>query len=71
MEPLSRIDWKTRALIVGGVVGALAGVGAAYLYVQSAERSGEEIQFKPADGVRIGLMLLGLLRSVSQLGDGK
>ena len=64
-------DWRTKALVVGGAFGLLAGLGAAYLYVQSMERSGERASFKMGDGVKIGLLVLGLLRSVGQLGDGK
>lgn len=62
-------DWRSRALVAGGVLGALAGLGAAYLYVQSAEKSGEELNFKAGDGVKIGLLVLGLMRSVAQLGE--
>jgi len=62
-------NWKTKAFIVGGVIGALAGVGAAYLLVQQAERKGEPLRIGTGEGVRLGLLVLGLMRQVGRLGD--
>ena len=62
--------WKNKVLLVGGVIGGLVGVGAAYLLVQRAEREGTELQMGTGEGIRLGLMVLGLLRQVSRLGDG-
>jgi hypothetical protein len=62
--------WKNKVLILGGVIGGLAGVGAAYLLVQRAEREGTELQLGTGEGIRLGLLVLGMLRQVSRLGDG-
>lgn len=62
--------WKNKALVLGGVVGGLIGVGAAYLLVQRAEREGTELRLGTGEGIRLGLMVLGMLRQVSQLGGG-
>lgn len=62
--------WKNKALVLGGVVGGLIGVGAAYLLVQRAEREGTELRLGTGEGLRLGLMVLGMLRQVSQLGNG-
>lgn len=62
--------WKNKALVLGGVVGGLIGVGAAYLLVQRAEREGTELRLGTGEGIRLGLMALGMLRQVSQLGNG-
>jgi hypothetical protein len=64
------LDWRRRAFIVGGVVGALLGVGAAYIYVNAAEQSGETPEVSPGTAVTIGLALLGLLRQVAAIGEG-
>jgi hypothetical protein len=57
-------------LLVGGIIGLLTGLGAAYMILQ---RSDEETPPKmgAADGVRLGLLLLGLLRQVGELTGGK
>jgi hypothetical protein len=64
------LDWRQRAFIVGGVVGALLGVGAAYIYVNAAEESGETPELRPGSAVTIGLSLLALLRQVAAIGEG-
>lgn len=63
--------WKGRALLVGGVLGALAGVGAAMLFIRRAERSGGAVELSPGEGIRLGVLVLGLLREVALLGDPK
>lgn len=63
-------NWKPKALVIGAVFGALVGVGAAYLYVQQAEREGTKPSMSTGEGIRLGLLILGLLRSVAALGEG-
>ena len=60
---------RRAVLIVGAALGALTGVGAAYLYLQSLQRRGEKVTLKAGDGLKLGLLLLGLMRSVAQLGE--
>ncbi|KAA3645510.1 MAG: hypothetical protein DWQ07_13670 [Chloroflexi bacterium] len=62
-------NWKSQTLIAGAVIGALAGVGAAYLLVKRAEDHDQPPQLSAREGVSLGLMVLGLLRQVAQLGD--
>lgn len=63
-------SWKPTVLAIGGVVGAAVGLAAAYLLVQNAERKGEKPEMNLGDGVKLGLLVLGLLRSVVALTDG-
>ena len=65
------MDWKSKAFVVGGVVGALLGLGAAYIYVHAAEDSGETPEVSPGTAVTIGLSLLALLRQVAAIGEGE
>jgi len=58
-------SWKAKALIIGSLVGALTGLGATYVMVQ---RSEEPPEVGPTDGVKLGLLLLGLVRTVGDLG---
>ncbi|MCC6189392.1 MAG: hypothetical protein IT318_10170 [Anaerolineales bacterium] len=64
------LDWRRRAFVVGGVLGALLGLGAAYIYVNAAEQSGETPEVTPGTAVTIGLSLLALLRQVASIGEG-
>jgi len=63
-------SWKPKALIVGGILGALIGVAAAYLFVQNA-RDEEKLGITAGEGVKLGVLVLGLLRSITTLGEGK
>ena len=58
-------NWKAKALIIGSLVGALTGLGATYVMVQ---RSEEPPEVGPTDGIKLGLLLLGLVRAVGDLG---
>jgi hypothetical protein len=66
-------NWKTKLMLLGGIAGALVGVGAAYLYVRSvdAEQGGLALAprpVKPTAAVSVGLSVLGLLRQIASLG---
>jgi hypothetical protein len=66
MEITTTSDWRPKALIIGGAIGAIVGVGAAYLLVQRA--GDEEVpNIGVADVVKMGLLIFGLLRSISNL----
>jgi hypothetical protein len=61
-------NWKAKALIIGGLVGALTGLGATYIMVQ---RSEDPPEMGATDGLKLGLLLLGLVRQVGDLGSQK
>jgi hypothetical protein len=62
-------NWKTRTLLMGAVVGLLVGVAAAYLMVQRAEDEHTTPQLQAKEGIKLGVLLFGLLREVAALGD--
>jgi hypothetical protein len=68
------MNLKTRVMIIGGVVGALVGVGAAYLYLQSAEvkvdeEGNEQLpSVQPAKALTLGLGVMTLLRQIAGMG---
>ena len=71
MRRLETTNYRTRVLLIGGVLGALTGLGAAYLFMQSQQRRGDDAP--PVSGgtlVKLGLLVFGLLRSVGGLADG-
>lgn len=63
--------WKIQAIVIGGALGALVGALAAYLYVQNTSQEDEAPQISAGEGVRLGVLVLGLLRSIATLGEGK
>ena len=62
-------SWKMQTLIIGGAVGALVGLGAAYLLTKRAEQKGSPLSITPGKGVQLGVLLAGLLRSIVSLGE--
>lgn len=62
-------SWKVQTLVIGGVVGALVGLGAAFLLTKRAEENGTSLAITPGKGVKLGMMIAGLLRSILSLGD--
>ncbi|PWH17638.1 MAG: hypothetical protein DDG59_07880 [Anaerolineae bacterium] len=63
-------SWRTKTLLLGGIIGALVGLSAAYLLVQRAEKEQGRLQMNAGEGIKLGLLVLGLLRQVAQLGEG-
>ena len=68
-EP-EKVNWKTKVLIIGGLLGTLVGVASAYLLIQNRKEE-ETLQVTPGEGVKLGVLVLGLLRSIATLGEGK
>lgn len=64
-------NWKPKILILGAILGALTGLGAAYILVQRAEQTQEKPKLSAGEGVKIGLGLLGVLRMIADMGSGK
>lgn len=64
-------SWKVKALLIGGAIGALAGLGAAFLLTRRAEQQGQQLSITPAKGMKMGMLLAGLFRSILSLGDEK
>ena len=62
-------SWRSKTLLVGAFLGALTGLVAAYLLVQRAEREETSLDLTAGEGIKLGLLLLGLLRQVAQLGE--
>jgi hypothetical protein len=64
-------NWKLRTLMLGALLGAVTGLGAAYLLVRRSEAIGVRPKLGAGEGFRLGALVLGLLRQVGQLGEGE
>ena len=62
---------KNRTLIVGALVGAMTGLIAATLLNRRAEEEGTELSLTTGEGMKLGVMIIGLLRAIASLGEEK
>jgi hypothetical protein len=63
-------SWEVPVLAIGAVLGALTGLGAAYLLAQRSKKRGETPNLSAIEGIKLGVLIFGLLRQVSLLGSG-
>ena len=68
------MNLQRRVMLLGGILGALLGVGAAYLYLQSTplevdEEGNERLpKIQPGDALKAGLGAVTVVRQVAGLG---
>ena len=65
------VAWKTRTIVGGALIGACAGLFGAYLLTRRAAHEGREETITPTEGLKIGILVAGLLRTIATLGDEK
>lgn len=61
-------NWKTKTILIGTIIGALAGAGSAMLLINRAEREDTKPKLSAGEGIQVGLGLLGLLRLIAGFG---
>jgi len=61
------ISPETKVLVVGSLVGALVGLAGAFLFIKNNERKGVEMNVSGGEGVKLSLIIMGLLRQVAEL----
>jgi hypothetical protein len=65
-------NWKTKTLILGAAVGAIIGLGTGYLLTRTAdETGGQPPKITTGDAFKIALGVIGVVRGIASLGDGK
>lgn len=62
---------KSKTLLTGALIGAATGLIAAMLLTRRAEREETSTAITTGDGLKIGVLLFGLLRAIASLGDDK
>jgi len=61
--------WKLKTLAGGVLIGAVAGLAGAFLLTRRAEKNETTVVVTPTDGIKIGLLVFGLLRALGKLGE--
>lgn len=60
---------NNKLLLGGALVGAVIGLIAAMLINRRAEKNESETAITAGEGVKLGVLVFGLLRAISSLGD--
>ncbi|MCL4270236.1 MAG: hypothetical protein KJZ72_11860 [Anaerolineales bacterium] len=60
---------NTRIILGGALIGALTGLVAAMLLARRAEKNERETAITAGEGIKLGVLIFGLLRAISSLGD--
>jgi len=63
------MNWKTKTLLIGTTIGAAAGLMAAFIILQRAEKNETTPKLTAGDGVKVGLGVLGVLRMLADSGS--
>ena len=62
--------WQNRFLIIGTILGAVAGLASAWMLVKSAEKTnGGPPEISSADLLRSTVGIIGIVRGTASLGD--
>ena len=60
---------KTRIILGGVVIGAVTGLIAATLLARRAEKNERETAITTGEGLKLGVLVIGLLRAIASLND--
>ncbi len=66
---MSDKGWKTKTIILGTVIGAIAGAVSGFMLVKRAESEDKKPKLSAGDGVQLGLGVLGVMRLIAGLGE--
>ena len=62
---------KSRTIFFGALIGAATGLVAAMLLTRRAEKDERETAITTGEGLKLGVLVFGLLRAIASLGDDK
>ncbi|MBI5352161.1 MAG: hypothetical protein HZB50_05945 [Chloroflexi bacterium] len=60
---------KSRTILYGALIGAFTGLIAAVLLTRRAEKHERETAITTSEGLKLGVLVFGLLRAIASLGD--
>ncbi len=58
-----------KTLVIGALIGAVTGLFAALLLNRRAEKNESETALTTGEGLKLGVLVFGLLRAIASLGD--
>ncbi|HVN14148.1 MAG TPA: hypothetical protein VMT73_00285 [Anaerolineales bacterium] len=62
---------KSRVIFLGTIIGAVTGLVAATLLTRRAEKEERTSAITAGEGLKLGVLVFGLLRAIASLGDEK
>ena len=60
---------NTRTILFGALIGAFTGLIAAILLTRRAEKNERGTAITTGEGLKLGVLVFGLLRAIASLGD--
>ncbi len=60
---------KNKVILAGALIGAVTGLVAALLLTRRAEKEEKETAITAGEGIKLGVLVFGLLRAIASLGD--
>jgi len=60
---------QSRIILGGALIGALTGLIAAILLTRRAEKNNSETAITTGEGMKLGVLVFGLLRAIASLSD--
>lgn len=60
---------KNNTILFGALIGAVTGLVAAILLTRRAEKNERETALTTGEGLKLGVLVFGLLRAIGSLGD--
>lgn len=65
-------NWKTKILVIGTALGAVVGLGTAYLLTRTAEENMDgPPKISTADALKAGVNIIGVMRGIAALAGRK
>ncbi|HET6447222.1 MAG TPA: hypothetical protein VFI27_21895 [candidate division Zixibacteria bacterium] len=69
---LSNVNWKTKMLVSGAVLGAAVGLATSYLLSRTVEEGGGKApDINTMDAFKAVVGVIGVMRGIAALGSGK
>ena len=66
---MSEVENKSRTILLGVMIGAATGLVAAMLLNRRAVKDERTTAITTGEGLKLGVMVFGLLRAIASLGD--